>query len=113
MFPYMEVIDMGDCKEGTCSTEQQKGGADCCSGSSCNKSSGCEMTDMLMHIADSAWAELMKDKMKKLFETHRGKNMDKLAKASVEASLAYWEHKMKGKMACHENKEKLKQAMMG
>jgi hypothetical protein len=102
---------MGNCKEGSCSTSGEE---KCGSGSSdCGQSSGCEMTDMFMKLGNQAWEELMVEKMKKQWEALRGQNMDKMAQAGVEASMAYWQHKMEGKMKCHESKEKIKQSMMG
>lgn len=89
---------MGECNEGSC--ESQEGGC-------------CEMSAMLMKLADEAWGELMKEKMKKAIEKERGEKMNKVAAVSVQASLAYWEHKMQGKAQCHEFSENLKKAFMG
>ena len=87
-----------NCCEDTCNTKKP--------------TSGCEMTDMIMHIADHAWAELMKEKMKKEFEKQMGDKMNKVAIASVNASIEYHTHEMEGKIKCEEHKNKLKQAFM-
>jgi hypothetical protein len=75
--------------------------------------SGCEMTDQMMVLANEAWAELVKEKMKKRFEEVSGEKMNKIALASVEASMAYWQHKMKGKQGCMEHTQKMQQAFLG
>jgi hypothetical protein len=65
----------------------------------------------MMGIADEVWEELMKDKMKKAFEKARGEKMDKAAGLAVEASISYWEGKMKEKAKWSEFEEKLKSVM--
>jgi len=102
------------CGSGKC------GGGNCGSGCGCgsqgcgqNGSSGCEMTDMLMHLSKKAWMELMVEKMKDELQKHNGKKMDKTAAVIVEAANAKWEHKVSGKVQGHEHKEKIKQALMG
>lgn len=82
----------GECNQGPCpqSACQQPP----CPQSQCQQKScttGCEMTDELLEIADSAWSHLMREKMKAQFEKINGKHMDSLAAAAVEASLAHWE----------------------
>lgn len=91
------------CEDNTCKPSDQN----------CEKpDSGCEMTDMMMCLANDAWADLMKEKMKAELEKARGAKMNKVAAAAVQASITYWEHKMAGKMKCHEAKESMKQAFM-
>ena len=92
-----------ECNEGSCNE-----------GSKCgSQSTGCEMTDMMLNLADEAWKQLMMEKMKAEFEKQRGEKMTRVAAASIEASIAKWEHKMSGKMKCQEAKDKLKAAFMG
>ena len=88
---------------------------DCCEESRCEEksSTGCEMTDMMMGIADHAWEELMKEKIKKEFEKQIGERMNKVASASASASIAHHTHMMEGKMKIEEHKTKLRQAFMG
>ena len=83
--------------------------------SGCQKdcSTGCEMTDMLMKMADKAWEELMVEKVKGVMQEMNGARMDRVARASVESASAYWEHHMQGKQQCGQAKEKIKQAFMG
>ena len=90
--------------ENSCDTQKKQ--------DSCH-SSGCEMTDKLMHLAEKAWEKLLIEKMKKILEEKNGARMDKVAQATVEATNSYWEHKMKGKTQCHDAKDKIKSAFMG
>ncbi len=93
----------------------------CCSNSGCGcSSSGCgsrpkdehSMDRMMMELAEHAWEELMIEKMKALLETSNGERMDRVARVSVEAANAYWNHKMEKKARHHEHSEKLKRAFM-
>jgi hypothetical protein len=69
------------------------------------------MAGVLMDIADEAWEDLMRDKMKKAFEKAKGEKMDKAAALVVEASISYWEGKMKEKAKWNEFEDKLKSIM--
>jgi len=83
-------------KESCCETE-------CCEGQSKAK--------MMMYLANEAWSELLKDKMKAAYEKSIGDKMNKIAHISVEACIAYWGNKMKESSSWEEFEEKLKAAM--
>lgn len=93
-------------------------GENCCTDESCNNGScnskspktGCEMTDMLMRMADKAWEELMMEKMKKHWEKSVGPRMDKVAKASVDGSNGYWNAMMQSKGSIHMAQDQIKKA---
>ena len=96
------------CEEKSCCESNKE--SECCSEKSC-----CEDDSkgkMMMEIANEAWTELMKDKMKAAYEKAKGDKMDKVAHISVEACMAYWANKMKSQAAWEEFEEKLKNAMM-
>lgn len=57
---------------------------------------------MMLSLADAAWAELMKEKIKILFEKERGSNMDKVAEVATKASMEFWAKKMSGTEADEE-----------
>ena len=67
---------------------------------------------MIMGLANEAWTELMKEKMKHAYEKATGDKMNKIAQVGVDACLAYWNNEMKDKAAFAEFEEKLKKAMM-
>jgi len=82
-----------------CTTEccdTQKGSSDCC-----------DMPEKLLALADEAWFEVLKDKIKKDILSSSGDKMDKLAKLVSETNNAKWGHMMSGKMQCEEYKQNL------
>lgn len=96
-----------ECCEQSCNTS-------CCD-SGCGKDSCCEDESkgkMFMGLANEAWSELMKEKMKAAYQKAIGDKMDRAAAISVEACMAYWKHKMTSEAACAEFEEKLMKAMM-
>ena len=64
-----------------------------------------------MQLANNAWEELMKEKMKAAYEKAIGERMNKVAQVGIEASIAYWSNKMKEKSSWDEFEEKLRKAM--
>ena len=91
----------------------------CCSSKSCecNESCGCSSEETsksayMLKLADEAWSELMKEKMKESIEKMVGDKMNKTAQVSVEASMAYWSNKMRNEAAWAEFEEKLRKSMM-
>ena len=96
---------MENCESGKCDTKYHKE-------KNCHHNTGCEMTDGMLRLADSAWEELIKEKMKKIFEEQNGERMDKVAQATVDVANAFWQSKMEGMSKCHESKQKIKTAFM-
>ena len=97
---------MGECNT-SCDDEKGK----CEDGKT--ESSGCDVTDEVMGLADEAWEELMKEKMKAELEKAVGSRMNAIAAAGVAASMEYWESVMQNKAKCEEHKEKIRKAFMG
>lgn len=89
-----------------CGSDCSCGGNESCCGEETSKS------EMFMELANEAWAELMKEKMKAVYEKSMGDKMNKVAAVSVEACMAYWMQKMKSEASCAEFEEKLRKAMM-
>lgn len=89
----------------------------CCDNEECCKneceSTGCEMTDKLMMLADHAWNQALIEKMKKELEKTHGAHMNEIAKVAVEGFAGYWKMKMEGKQKCEEFKEKVRETMSG
>lgn len=56
-----------------------------------------DMPHMMLKLGDDAWADLMKEKMKAVYERERGANMDKASEVIVHASIDFWMQKMAGK----------------
>lgn len=108
---------------------RQKGGVMChCQGSSCccgnqgkceAKSKCCcspadeqkrftdeSCSNQLMELADQAWMEVLKDKIKEHIHAN-AKHMDDLARLISEANHERWKKKMDAKCACSSFDEKL------
>ena len=67
----------------------------------------CDMPDRLLQLADQAWMELLKEKIKKEIEAPCGEQMDKVAKLVSETNKAKWSHKMAAKQGCHDYRHSL------
>jgi hypothetical protein len=95
-----------------CHSESSCGGGSCCSGQnscSCNQcTKQKDFSHKLFELADEAWMELLKDKIKQQILSSGGEHLDELAKIVAEANKERWKHKLSGKRACEEHKEKIK-----
>jgi len=97
----MNKCDMCGCSP--CCCKSGKEDKDCCE-------TGDPMCDMMVKLADSAWEELMMEKMKSLWQSQMGEKMDKIAEASVGGSMAFHMNQMKSKMEIGEAAEKIRQS---
>lgn len=70
------------------------------------------MMEIVMKIADHAWKDLMKEKMKAEFDKKIGDRMNKVVAATVDASVAKHMHKKEGHQKHMENKKNIEQAFM-
>jgi len=68
----------------------------------------CDMPEKLLCLADEAWYEVLKEKMKDDIRKSCGDQMEKIAKLVNETDKAKWECKMKAKSKCDEYKQNLK-----
>jgi len=82
--------------EATCT--KQAANDDCC----------CDMPEKLLAMADEAWFELLKEKIKVEISKSCGNDMEKLAKLVAEANKEKWAHTVQGKIKCDEYKENIK-----
>ena len=69
----------------------------------------CDMPEKLIQLADEAWYEVMKDKLKKEIEATCGEKLDKLAQIVASTNNARWGHKIQGKVMCDEYKNSIKE----
>lgn len=99
-----------ECCEESCNTSCNCASCGCSENSCCDEESS--KGKMFMDMANDAWSELMKEKMKSAYEKAMGDKMNKAAAVSVEACMAYWGQKMKNEASFAEFEEKLKRAMM-
>jgi hypothetical protein len=61
----------------------------------------------MLEMADEAWMEVLKDKIKQEIISSHGANLDKLAKIVSESNSCRWKHKMALQNSCHEYEAKL------
>jgi N-acetylneuraminic acid mutarotase len=93
---------------------------DCCSNEKCNCSchskeeEGChggdnsdEFAGYFLDIADCAWEEVLKDKVKEYIVATQNDRMKELAKIIAEGNNQRWRHKMEKKHGCRDFQEKL------
>lgn len=69
------------------------------------------MTDMVFQLANEAWAELLKEKMKEEYEKTMGDHLQKLAETGVEGCMKHWQAKMQSMKECEAFKQKVNDTM--
>lgn len=82
----------------------------CCQGEKsacCARENEGDMTDFLLEIADCAWTEVLKDKIKEYILSTQKEQMTELAKIVAEGNNQRWQNKMEKKQGCMGFKEKL------
>lgn len=96
------------CSHGSCSTQGScssgksscscGGGCGCgCSNCKCSCHQQCKYSEELLQLADEAWMELLKEKIKEEIAQSAGEQISKLAKLVSTANHARWKDKMQGK----------------
>ena len=68
----------------------------------------CHCEEKFLKLADEAWMELLKEKIKAKVEKKQGENLEKLAEIVAEANAEKWKHKITIKMKCEDYKNTLK-----
>ena len=95
---------MSECKtNATCSATEQVYHS--------KKSSSCDVIRNMEKLANHAWEELFKEKVKKHYEEMIGKQMDENAKIVAEQAISMWNNKMATREAKREYEHKLFAAM--
>lgn len=75
----------------------------CHSHSSCHE----DFAHELLEMADEAWMEILKDKIKAKIEVTSGAHLDKLADLVASSNRERWVNKMKKKQACETYEDKV------
>lgn len=104
------------CSHGSCSTDHSsvKGGCGCgCSSCHCSCHQQGKYADQLLHLADEAWMEILKEKIKEEIRLNAGEQMTQLAKLVSAANHARWKDKMQGKKDYEDFECQLKNTMCG
>lgn len=111
---------MSDCKNSNCHTHDHgqchASGCSCstCQSvcqSSCNKhhetDECCDMPQYLLSLADKAWEEVVKEKLKKQIEAKSGAHLDKLTELVARTNSSKWHNKLTAKKACGDYQSQL------
>lgn len=69
----------------------------------------CNCAEKFLTIADEAWAEVLKEKIKAKIIDKKGEHMEKLAEMIAMANGEKWKHKIAAKMKCGKFKDDLKE----
>lgn len=75
----------------------------------CNCGCGCNCSEKFLKLADEAWMEVLKEKIKGQIIAHKGEHMDKLAEMIAKTNGKKWKNKIASKMNSHEFKDNLKE----
>lgn len=106
---------MTDC----CNNEHQKNcGFGCGCGCKCgcgdnyhhhhHDGESCDCAEKFLHLADEAWVEVLKEKIKAKIISKKGEHLEKLADIIAKANCEKWKTKIASKHNCNEFKEDLK-----
>lgn len=89
--------------QGQCHDSQSQG--QCSTGS---KEQECNMHEKLLCLADEAWKEVLKDKIKQEIEKSQGAKLASLAKLVAETNGRKWAYMIQGKKACDDYKTQVR-----
>lgn len=87
----------GQCEEGKTS----KASSECC-----------DIPAKLLSLADEAWHDVLKEKLKAKIEEHSGEKIDKLASVVATANHKKWSHMIQQKVDCHSYQDEVKAVML-
>lgn len=91
------------CHEDSCHHHHHDHEEECCA----------DFAQHLLEVADEAWMEVLKEKIKKHVETKSGKKLDKLAEFIASSNHTRWKNKMGAKKACSDYEEKVAEYLCG
>jgi hypothetical protein len=72
----------------------------------------CGSPEKLLLLADEAWKELLKDKIKQEIEKSAGQKLNGIAKLVAEANHQRWSFLIEGKQKCDEFTQQVKEALV-
>lgn len=90
-----------------CSTsgEHYKG----CGEKKCHQEKGCTCSEDFLKLADEAWMEVLKEKIKAEIKKEKDCELNKLAEIIAKANCEKWKHKIGLKMKNEEYKNEIKE----
>lgn len=109
----------GSCSQGSCSCSQggccssNKGSCCSCHNCKCSCHQQGKYADELLQLADSAWMEVLKEKIKDEIRANAGDQINQLAKLVSSANHARWKDKMQSKKDHEDFECQLRNALCG
>ena len=94
------------------SNNEFSGNGNCGCGSKdcgCSTSGKCNCAEKFLELADAAWTELLKEKIKNKINSKKGEHMEKLAEIVAKANGDKWRTKLSSKTNAQEFKNTLKE----
>jgi len=73
----------------------------------------CDIPEKLLCLADEAWKEVLKEKIKQEIEKSSGPKLSALAKLVAETNQRRWSHLIEGRQKCDEYKQQVKEVLLG
>ncbi len=73
----------------------------------CEDAKTCSMPEDFLALADEAWLEVLKEKLKENMREVCGKQLDELAKIVCEANGQKWDNRIQAKSHCEAYKQKI------
>jgi hypothetical protein len=74
-----------------------------------NPEESCNCAEKFLYLADEAWKEVLKEKIKAKIIAKKGEHMEKLAEIIATANGEKWKHKISAKTKCNDFKDSLKE----
>lgn len=109
--------NQSSCAKGSCSHDdsQSISKSECCGCHNCHCS--CHQhgkySDDLLHLADEAWMDILKEKIKEEIRLNAGEQLTQLAKLVATANHARWKDKIQSKKDYEDFECQLKSIMHG
>lgn len=96
--------------DNACDTQKEA----CSTGAAGHKAEAenCDMHEKLLCLADQAWKEVLKEKIKAEIEKTSGQKLNNIAKLVAETNHRRWSHMIEGKQKCEEFKQQLREIMV-
>lgn len=66
-----------------------------------------DFAHQLLEMADDAWMEVLRDKIKQEIIKSSGDHLDKLAKIVSDSNKERWKHKLADQKGCHDFEDKV------
>lgn len=98
-----------ECSADKAQCSQEQSAQECSS----NKEQECNLHEKLLCLADEAWKEVLKEKIKTEIEKSQGEKLNALAKLVAETNHRKWTYLIQGKKACDDYKNQVRSLVAG